>query len=578
MKTERITTVLFMAMISLLSLALLASRPDAPYDGYLAFNEAWYSLEAENYEFFSWFEPHPYEDTIDLNVPPLFSYTLNVTYAIFGGHEWVFRLFPIITGLLCVIMTFFIGRALYGLRAGLAAAALLAVCPVFVLTARNVQADGLFICLMLYGFHFYVQYLRNQNPGTMIFSAIMFGGALFTKQVAIVALAALAISELINNQWKIVNTKRLFIFLGILAVIPGHFYLYHLIKDPAALFAANRYGALNTAEIPSLSTMYTLAAEMFFGLGPALFILGCFSLAANIFSRRRQHPIVLWPLLLYGLFFLCVHKHTYYMLPMAPFLCITVGRFLSEFRWKAAGGAVIVLAAALGLVQSLMVLGALKFGYNRFEPMCEHIRSSSGKKVLVVENEIMQRYEPVLRFYCRDVSLQNQDQWSRPFLPGLVPLQYGNVSYFFLMTQIAPGRRESPYMHHYDKKVLGPALMGRMIYYVPVEKNNRMRTFVPEMIVMKPAPGEAAFNMATAFTQPSMQVFELPPGFGVFKRTNTERMHGAGPIFFNHLPPELSAHEDEIEKQYETREQDTANQGNSNPEPIIHPGNAPEGD
>jgi hypothetical protein len=324
--------------------------------------------------------------------------------------------------------------------------------------------------------------------------------------------------------------------------------------------------------------MATLAAEMFFGLGPALCILGVSALISNVFSRHRQHPIVLWPLLLYGLFFLFVHKHTYYMLPMAPFLCITVGRFLSEFRWKAVGGAVIVLAAALGLVQSLMVLGALKFGYNRFQPMCEHIRSSPGKKVLVVENEIMQRYEPVLRFYCRDVSIQNQNQWSQQFLPGLVPLEYGNVSYFFLMAQMAPSGNDSMYMHQFDKKILGPALLGRMIYYVPVEKHNRMRTFVPETIVIKSVPGQTAFRMAPAIERPSLQVFELPPGFGVFKRTNTQRMHGAGPIFFNYLPPELSAYEDEIEKQHEAGENHATDQDNRNPEPVIHPDEAPEGD
>jgi 4-amino-4-deoxy-L-arabinose transferase-like glycosyltransferase len=578
MKTERVTTFLVMMLISLLSLALLGSRPDAPYDGYLAFNEAWYSLIAENYEYYSWFEPHPYEGVMDLNVPPFFSYVLNVAYAVFGSQEWVFRLIPIISGMLCVVMTFFIGRALYGLRAGFAAAALLAVCPVFVLTARNVQADGLFLCLMLYGFHFYVQYLQNRNPGTMVFSAIMFGCALFTKQVAIVALAALAISELINNNWKILQRKRLAIFIGILAVAPGQYYLYHLIKNPGALFQANRYGALNTAELPSLSALATLGAETFFGLGPALCALGAAALAASIAGKRRLHPIVIWPLALYALFFVFVHKHTYYMLPMAPFLCIIAGRYLSNLRWKAAGGMVLALAAAFGLVQSLMVLGALKFGYNRFEPLCEHVRSSPGKKVLVAENSIMLRYEPVLRFYCRGVVVQDQEQWSRTLLPGLAPLEYGDESYFFLMVRKDERGTDSQYMHIYDKRIMGPALFGRMIYYVPLQSGNRMRTFIPGVLAVKPAHSVPGFSMQTALVQPGMQMFELPPGYGVYKRTNTERMHGAGPVFFAPLPPELTAYEDEVQEQDQSGPESAAQQDHGGAQPVIHPGNAPEGD
>ena len=518
MKTDRVTTFLIMLAIVLLSTALLASRIDQSYDGYLSFNEAWYSLIAQNYDHFSWFEPHPYPDKLDLNVPPFYSYMLDVVDSALAPEEWAYRLVSIFMGVYCVILVFFIGRAAYGARAGFAASALLAVCPVFVLTARNVQTDGAFLCMILAGFHFYFQYLRNRNPGTMVFSALIFGAALFTKQFALVSVAALGIAEYINSKGKILYPKRLFIFILMLLIIPGHYYIYHLIKHPHLLFSATAGGALSTAEIPSLATLKVLFSEMFFGFGPGLFILGFGAMAVMLIRRRAVEPIIILPLVLHLIFFLVVHKHTYYMVAMAPFLCLLAGRLVAGFRLNTVAAAVITLLLGMGLIQSFMVLGALKFGYNRFAQVCHDVEHNPGASKLVVEDGIMLNAEPALRYYCRDTEVVGMSAFTKNYPPGALPLDQELDTYYFL-TVYSGDKLESPYTRYYDKHIMGPALFGRMVYYIPFEVGGRMLSFTPMAVHTKTVNTSRPFDIMVAETQPGFMLYRLPPGVRVYKRS-----------------------------------------------------------
>ena len=195
-----------------------------------------------------------------------------------------------------------------------------------------------------------------------------------------------------------------------------------------------------------------------------------------------------------------------------------------------------------------MMLGALKYGYNRFEPLCRHVRSSKGDKVLVIDDVIMGKYEPVLRFYCRDVTLAGESDWQQKFPPGLIPLNYGEVSYFFLDYSAGAADSKSPGIHYYGKKIMGPVLFSHLLYYKPRTANNATSTFIPGPIHMKAVVSDNTFEMRTALKRPSYQLEELPPGMGVFKRAPRQIHDGAAPLYFQALPPELPAYEYEVDE------------------------------
>ena len=73
--------------------------------------------------------------------PLLFQSVLAIGYELHQG-DWFGRAAAIVFGALCVLATFELGRLLYGVRAGLIAAAVLALMPYHVVVSRQVLLDG----------------------------------------------------------------------------------------------------------------------------------------------------------------------------------------------------------------------------------------------------------------------------------------------------------------------------------------------------------------------------------------------------------------------------------------------------
>lgn len=82
-----------------------------------------------------WITPHlnaiPY-----LEKPPLQYWATAVAYSVLGVAPWVSRLWATTLGLLGIVVTFMTGRALWGTRAGVFAALILASCPLYFVIAH----------------------------------------------------------------------------------------------------------------------------------------------------------------------------------------------------------------------------------------------------------------------------------------------------------------------------------------------------------------------------------------------------------------------------------------------------------
>ena len=139
------------------------------------------------------------------------------------------------------------------------------------------------------------------------------------------------------------------------------------------------------------------------------------------------------------------------------------------------------------------------------------------------------------------------------------------------MNQFERTPPQSPYLSFYDKHIMGPVFLGHLIYYVPYEKRNKMRTFIPEKIGVEKIKSSSTFEFRTALVQPSMQLFELPPGFGAYKRNQDDMKGGRGPLYFNRLPPELPAYEYEVEEEDQPAEEGSSDIQDSHKQPLIHP-------
>ncbi len=75
--------------------------------------------------------------------PPLFFWLVLVAYSGFGIQDWAARLVPCLAGLGTVLVTFWWGKKVSGLRTGLAAALILCLSPRFLHQTRMITLDGL---------------------------------------------------------------------------------------------------------------------------------------------------------------------------------------------------------------------------------------------------------------------------------------------------------------------------------------------------------------------------------------------------------------------------------------------------
>lgn len=515
MKTRsgRASTLIFLALILALSGSLLTRKFTAHFDGYLSYNEGWYSSVAVNYDAHSLWEPTRYDGRPDLNIPPLYSYLLRASYKVLGRREWSFRLVSVVMSLLCVAAVFFAGREIYGARAGLCAALLAGVSPILVLAGRNVQTDTTFLGLGLWGLYAFLRYRKTGRPAALMMSAALFGFALLAKQFAAISLAGLAAAVVIERRGALRLSLRSAAAALIAIAIPGQFYLYQIIHNTRALSDSTRYGAASTASFPAPAGVYTRVHQIYMGLDPAFFILLACAALAVVFRRRAPNLYVAIPLLFYFLFFLVLHKHDYYMLGVVPFGAIAAGRLLDGVKKPAVFAALIFVCAASGVAASMLTLGLQKYGYDRFAPMCAHIDSLPGNKTLVVEDALALRYQPTLYYYCRTAKIESESDFMKSVPPGGSARGDANNRYFFLKFDERLPAALKRNTKHYRRSSYGPCVLGRLFYYNPYEPGVKSSEKPDAAISTRRARPWCSLEMRKGKEIRSLALIELPEGW-----------------------------------------------------------------
>jgi 4-amino-4-deoxy-L-arabinose transferase-like glycosyltransferase len=296
-----------------------------------------------------WVLPHanglPY-----LEKPPLYFWLTALTFRLLGPSEWTTRLWSALPLLGTVLLTWRIGRRLYGDDAGLLAGIVMATVVGNALFVRKASADQLFVfCLTLaiYGFLRDAERADRGRPRFLLFYlgvalSVLAKGFIGLLPLVIVGLALGIVRRL---SWRDLNLVRGSALVAVVAG-PWHalvawrsptlFGVYVLDAHLLRFFDARRYVE---ADVP-ISTLGFLAASFVW-----VFPWGVFTLARTEPRRtptaRWRQVIVLWLVVLVGVFALSRFKHEYYALPAFPALAVLVGAAWASGRdigrWLAAG-------------------------------------------------------------------------------------------------------------------------------------------------------------------------------------------------------------------------------------------------
>ena len=193
--------------------------------------------------------------------------------------------------------------------------------------------------------------------------------------------------------------------------------LFGLLADPDAFIS----GSLNLVQ--SYKTM---------GRGPMWFALTEFSFAlsfgfvaaaiAGCIKCARQGNTERFLILCFGTymgFYLIYNYHGYYMLPVIGPAGLLAGRYLSAIRW---GRVMIYLILALSIVNCLLLLGGVKYGFGGIEGLRDDFGDGEGLR-LGASKDVLGSYEPIIRFYLpkAEIVAEGQGQYDLIF-PQRVPV------------------------------------------------------------------------------------------------------------------------------------------------------------
>jgi hypothetical protein len=296
-----------------------------------------------------WVMPHanglPY-----LEKPPLYFWLTSLTFWLVGPSEWAARLWSALPVLGSVMLTWRIGRRLYGDNAGLLAGIAVATMVGNALYVRKASTDQLVVFCLTLAMYGFVRDAERADRGRARFLLFYLGIALGVLAKGFIGLFPLAIAGLAmvvvrRLSWRDLNLARGAVLVAVVA-LPWHalvawrsptlFGFYVLDAHLLRFFDARRY---IEADVPA-STLGFLAASFVWA-----FPWSVFSLARPEPGRlphAHWRPVIgLWLILVVGVFALSRFKHEYYALPAFPALAVLVGAAWASGRdvgrWLALG-------------------------------------------------------------------------------------------------------------------------------------------------------------------------------------------------------------------------------------------------
>lgn len=318
--------------------------------------------------------------------PPVFLYTLALSFKIFGASETAARLPNIISSLVSMVLVYHIALALTNRRVALLSVVFLALSPFDVQFAPTAFTDPMMVCLSLASF---LLALKSRH----LAAGLAIGLAVMTKPTAVLFMPLLLFftSLPFGGSWLSRRLARAILLLaaGFLVVCLAVVCWDLVIRVNCVNFlsaSAARYGGLRLASPERLLPRFQAwLRQLHYLTGSrlldAVLVLGVpVLLGAGVWRRRRGSGWLLdWALVAFFLHFVAVHTlltfsvWDRYMLGLVPIVAILLARvmllpldLLLERVGQSTRGKVAYLVS-LAILLSVVVVGptqvALRYGF-----------------------------------------------------------------------------------------------------------------------------------------------------------------------------------------------------------------------
>lgn len=263
-------------------------------------------------------------------------YYLNDTYYFYI----IARAIVLIFGLLTNYMTYIVGKKAFGEKTGILAAALMAVIPLNITYSMQALTDVPAIFFLLSATYYILLILENNNTKNYVLAGLFSGLAASTKYHAgfIYFLIPMFVA-LESFLKKVVNWKG---------------FLYSIFFLMAGFIIGTPYAILDFSTfIVSLKTLFMVKSNVVYhpnwwfehikqfweinNFGPLLLILSFIGIGYAVFKHTREDIAFLIVILIFYSFFSMPNiswSPIHYLLPIIPFLCILIARFINLWSIK----------------------------------------------------------------------------------------------------------------------------------------------------------------------------------------------------------------------------------------------------
>ena len=300
--------------------------------------------------------------------PPLHYWLNALSLSVFGENEFAARFAGTLCGLLTVLVTYYLGRRLFGRRTGLCAATVLGTAGGFLVQSRINFTDMTLTCCLTAAFAFFLLAVRDdadhRRRDYYLFYICMALAVLAKGLIGIVLPGGVIFLYLaVTRRWRILKEMRLVSGGALFLLVSTPWFVLVSMRNPEFLqffFIHEHFQRFLTKVHHRYQPLWFFVPVLAGTMLPwSLFIP---SAVAKGWRERKTDGVTLFLLLWAGVIFAFFSKSNSklipYILPVFPPLAILIGRW---FAGTATGSQVKRPAMATGALLVLLGLGVIAF-------------------------------------------------------------------------------------------------------------------------------------------------------------------------------------------------------------------------
>jgi 4-amino-4-deoxy-L-arabinose transferase-like glycosyltransferase len=273
--------------------------------------------------------------------PPLHNWLVAISFLIFGFTEFAARLPAALLGLGCVMVTYCLGRQIFGTAAAFLSSVVLATSAEYLVLSRTVVHDislAFFITLALTLFYLGYQNENFRRPLFLVGYAAMGFSVLAKGPIGVLLpVTIIGLFLVIKRQLNFIKELQIGWGILILFIIAAPWYILISINDPdyaSYFFIKKNLGSFFSEEARHTEPIYYYIPVLMGGMFPWSIFLPL-ALFRGLRARGTTYNdgtlfALIWFTIIFLFFSLASSKLGTYVLPLFPAAALLVGAFLHD--------------------------------------------------------------------------------------------------------------------------------------------------------------------------------------------------------------------------------------------------------